>query len=308
MDFEKTNRNWTINFSEPKGEAGLLGPESVSWRVWKNPIVLNIGSIAAVLYQFAEPRVRDGVWENTVFETDPIGRGRRTAAAALAGVFAPASEARRIIEFITRMHGKVQGHTDKGVPYRALDSDLLDWVGATGVYLSLKAYEQFVAPVSAEEELEYFAEQAKIIEIYRSKNPILSVKDFEQMMYSLAPTFESSEIVNKYLSLISTVSPGRGVPQAVQQTMVKAAVSLLHPIIHESLELGTTYELTDSEREMIASIGYQRESEPDTHGIPAQASVRMGLPADFLWQTPSRQQELLKGLASYDRNASGVAE
>ena len=36
-----------IDFSRPVGEAALLSPESVSWRVFKNPLSLFIGGVTA---------------------------------------------------------------------------------------------------------------------------------------------------------------------------------------------------------------------------------------------------------------------
>ena len=62
-----------IDFSRPVGEAALLSPESVSWRVFKNPLSLFIGGVTAVIMELAEPRVRAGVWEHTTFRLDPIG-------------------------------------------------------------------------------------------------------------------------------------------------------------------------------------------------------------------------------------------
>ena len=67
-----------IDFSSPVGEAALLAPDSVQWRVYKNPIALGIGGIAAVLLEFAEPRIRSGVWDHSTYKADPIGRSRRT--------------------------------------------------------------------------------------------------------------------------------------------------------------------------------------------------------------------------------------
>jgi Uncharacterized protein conserved in bacteria len=50
-----------IDVSRPVGEAALLSPESVSWRVFKNPLSLFIGGVTAVIMELAEPRVRAGV-------------------------------------------------------------------------------------------------------------------------------------------------------------------------------------------------------------------------------------------------------
>ena len=55
-----------------------MSSDSVSWRVFKNPLSLFIGGVAAVIMELAEPRVRTGVWEHTTFRLDPIRRLRRT--------------------------------------------------------------------------------------------------------------------------------------------------------------------------------------------------------------------------------------
>ena len=53
----------STDFLRPAGEAALVSPDSVSWRVFKNPLSLFIGGVAAVIMELAEPRVRTGVWE-----------------------------------------------------------------------------------------------------------------------------------------------------------------------------------------------------------------------------------------------------
>src|SRR3990170_3795367 len=62
------------DFTAPLGEPSLTAPDSVSWRVFKNPVALLIGGIAAVILELAEPRVRTGVWEHTSFRERPLER------------------------------------------------------------------------------------------------------------------------------------------------------------------------------------------------------------------------------------------
>src|ERR1700743_126117 len=61
-----------IDFTKPAGEPALTSPDSVSWRVFKNPISLFIGGVTAVLMEFAEPKIRSGVWDHSTFKTDPL--------------------------------------------------------------------------------------------------------------------------------------------------------------------------------------------------------------------------------------------
>ena len=112
-----------IDFSRPVGEAALLSPESVSWRVFKNPLSLFIGGVTAVIMELAEPRVRAGVWEHTTFRLDPIRRLRRTGLAAMVTVYGARSAAEPMIARIRRMHEMVAGTTVSGEAYRANDSE-----------------------------------------------------------------------------------------------------------------------------------------------------------------------------------------
>jgi uncharacterized protein (DUF2236 family) len=57
--FEPVDRA-SLDFSQPVGEAALVSPDSVSWRVFKNPLSLFIGGVTAVIIELAEPRVRTG--------------------------------------------------------------------------------------------------------------------------------------------------------------------------------------------------------------------------------------------------------
>ena len=68
-----------FDYSQPAGAPAFLGPDSVAWRVYKNQIALGIGGVAAVLLEFADPRIRSGVWDHSIYKVDPIGRSERLA-------------------------------------------------------------------------------------------------------------------------------------------------------------------------------------------------------------------------------------
>ena len=139
----------TIDFSRPKGEEAYLAPDSIQWKVFKNPVALAVGGVAAVLLEFADARIRSGVWDHSIYKVDPIGRSQRTGMAAMVGVYGPKSVARQVIGGVNRMHAKVAGKTPAGEDYRALDPELLNWVSATAQYGFLTAYGRFVRRLSA---------------------------------------------------------------------------------------------------------------------------------------------------------------
>jgi uncharacterized protein (DUF2236 family) len=88
----------SVDFSRPYGEAALASADSVSWRVFKNPLSLFIGGVTAVIMELAEPRVRTGVWEHTTFRTNPIRRLRRTGLAAMVTVYGARGTADHLTE------------------------------------------------------------------------------------------------------------------------------------------------------------------------------------------------------------------
>ncbi len=158
----KRYMGWDIDFLSPPGESAYASPDSVQWRVYKNPVAPALGGVCAVLLEFADPRIRSGVWDHSVFPKDPLGRGQRTAMAAQIGVFGPRSAADQVIDRIGRLHARVAGETPGGRAYRASDPELANWVSATASYGFVMAYHRFVARLSAEEIDRFFADAVTV--------------------------------------------------------------------------------------------------------------------------------------------------
>ena len=218
-----------VNFSAPARAPAYYGPDSMHWRVFKNPVALGIGGICAVLLEFAEPRVRSGVWDHSTYKIDPIGRSQRTGVAAMASVYAPRETAQQMIAGITRMHQRVTGQTPAGQPYRAMDPELLNWVYATAGYGFLKAYDRFVRPLSAAEQARYWQEGDGIAALWGVTHTPQSEDDFLQMMDALAPGFEPHPINREFLEIVRTTTAAQGVPPFVRRAITRAAVALLPP-------------------------------------------------------------------------------
>lgn len=290
---------WKIDYATPAGAPALLGPDSVQWRIYKNPIALAIGGVAAVLLEFADARIRSGVWDHSTYKIDPIGRSKRTGVAAMVGVYGPQSAARRVIQGVGNMHAKVTGETPKGEAYRALDPELLDWVSATAAYGFLNAYDRFVARVSEADKTRFYAEGAPIARLYGVQHSLTSTADFMAMMERLAPRFEPHPIVEEFLGIIQSGQAAPNAPKFLHRALARAAVSLLPPLVREKLALGREYDLTLADRLALKIAGAIAERTPDLNGPPCQACVRLGLPADFLYRNRAAQARLLqeKGFA-----------
>jgi uncharacterized protein (DUF2236 family) len=190
----------SVDFLRPSGEAALVSPDSVSWRVFKNPLSLFIGGVSAVIMELAEPRVRAGIWEHTTFRVDPISRMRRTGLAAMVTVYGARRMAETMIARIRRMHDRIAGTTSRGIAYRANDPELLNWVQSIAAYGFLQAYHSYVRPLSGLERDRYYAEGILAASLYGASAPT-SEAALEMRFEAMANQLEHSEILFEFLAI-----------------------------------------------------------------------------------------------------------
>ena len=289
---------WKIDFRHPDGEPSLADPGSVHWRIYKNPIALAVGGVAAVLLEFADARIRSGVWDHSTYKVDPIGRSKRTGVAAMVGVYGPQSAARRVIQGVTNMHSRVNGETPKGEAYKALDPELLDWVSATAAYGFLNAYDRFVAPLSEAEKTRFYSEAGPVARLYGVQHSPTSSADFLAMMDKLVDRFEPHPIVGEFLAIIQSGQAAPGTPKMLHRALARASVSLLPPIVRQKLALGREYDLTTADRIALKLAGALADRIAIPGSPPSDASLRLGLPANFLYRGKAEQARLLAARAA----------
>ncbi|MBX3481647.1 MAG: DUF2236 domain-containing protein [Caulobacter sp.] len=285
---------WKIDYANPPGEAALVHPGSVAWRVYKNQVALGIGGVAAVLLEFADARIRSGVWDHSTYKADPIGRSRRTGIAAMVGVYGPARAARRVIQGVSNMHAQVGGKTPGGEAYQALDTELLDWVAATAGYGFLTAYDRFVTPLSEAEKTRFYQEGAAVGRLYGVRTPLRSSADFHAMMEKLAPRFEAHPIVDEFLAIITSGQAAPNVPKFLHRALARASVSLLPPVVRSALKLGREWDLSLADTLALKLAGRLADKVAPPDAPHRQACLRLGLPADFLYRKPEVQARLLR--------------
>jgi len=274
----------TVDFSRPTGEEAYLAPDSIQWKVFKNPVALAVGGVAAVLLEFADARIRSGVWDHSIYKVDPIGRSQRTGMVAMVGVYGPKSVARQVIGGVNRMHAKVAGKTPSGEDYRALDPELLNWVSATAQYGFLTAYDRFVRRLSAAEKDRFWHEGTAIAELYGVTEIPHSEADFQRMMERLLPRFEPHPINREFLEIIQSGRAAPSVPRFLHRSLARAAVSILPPAVRKRLELGREFDLTTRDRGLVKAIGRLPEHVKDRSSPAWQAAIRLGLPGDTAWK------------------------
>jgi uncharacterized protein (DUF2236 family) len=266
-----------FDFTQPVGEQALVPPDSVAWRVFKNPVALFVGGVTAVLLELAEPRVRTGVWEHTTFRTDPLTRMERTGMAAMVTVYAARSVAERMIADVVRLHERVRGVTPDGVPYHANDPELLTWVQATASFGFLEAYCRFVRPLDRRSRDQYYAEGREAAKLYGALDAPTSVAELEALFEAMRPKLERSPIVFEFLDILGRTPIFPRPLRGLQSLLIRAAVEITPDWAREILGLEASYGLRAGEERRVAALGRLADRVILPSSPPAQACRRVGV-------------------------------
>ena len=263
-----------FDFSQPAGEAALAPAGGIAWHVFANPVSLFVGGVTAVLLELAEPSVRSGVWDHSSFQSDPGLRLRRTGFAAMMTVYGPRSAAEKMIANVVRIHGHVQGVTPAGVPYRANDPRLLDWVQATATFGFTEAYHRYARTLSDAEKDAAFAEAESAARLYGATGAPRSWARWEASLAQIAPSLEGSSILADFLRIMGEAPILPAPMRPLQRLLVRAAVAIT-PEPVRSLPQLRGRGLRPGEATLVRALARGAALLPLGETPPAQAARRL---------------------------------
>jgi uncharacterized protein (DUF2236 family) len=139
---------------------GYFGPQSMTWRLYREPLFL-LGGVRALLLQVAHPAVADGVARFSNFQQDPYGRGYRTFEAMATIYFGTCAQADATAARLRRMHDGIRGTVNEEA-YYANQVHLLCWVLSTLTETTLQVYEWLPDDDLPADWREQFYEESKI--------------------------------------------------------------------------------------------------------------------------------------------------
>jgi uncharacterized protein (DUF2236 family) len=140
-------------------DPGLFGPDTVTWRVMHEPLLI-LGGGRALLMQAANPLVAQGAIDFSAYAEDPFGRLLRTIHWVTMVTYGTRAEAEAASDVVNRMHTRVAGalpatHATRRNParrrYSALDGELLRWVHASFVDTMLVTHDALVGGLTEAE-------------------------------------------------------------------------------------------------------------------------------------------------------------
>lgn len=273
-----------FDFSRPQGEPALAAPQSVSWRIFKNPVSLFVGGVAAVLLELAEPAVRTGVWEHSSFRDDPVRRLQRTGRAAMVTVYGGRSQAEAMIARVVKMHERVTGSTPSGEAYRANDPVLLTWVHATAGFGFAEAYHRFVRPLSPQQRDDVHREGLPAALLYGAVGAPADEAGRLALFESKRARLEASPIVFEFLSIMRE-APALPAPlKPMQRLLVRAAVEITPGWVRHRLGLTDAFGLRPWEVSLVRQVTGLSDRIMLRTSPAVQSCLRLGLPADYLYR------------------------
>ncbi|CAM3709655.1 oxygenase MpaB family protein [Pseudomonas wadenswilerensis] len=227
-----------LDLENPKGDPGLFGPGSISWRVHGDFPSMLIGGISALLLQLLHPLALAGVWDHSNFRQDLLGRLRRTSQFISGTTFGSTQDANWLIEKVRTIHLQVVGSAADGRPYAASDPDLLTWVHVAEVSSFLAAHMRYRNPhLPIADQDAYYAEIALIAERLGARNVPRSRQQIADYLQAMRPQLicdtRSHEVVQV---LLDAPAPSR-LAQPVGALMLRAGIDLLPEWASTMLEL-----------------------------------------------------------------------
>src|SRR2546423_7161309 len=217
-----------------KEDPGLFGRASVIGRVTRESAVALAGT-AAILMQFAHPKVAAGVRDHSRYQVDPVGRLRRTLDLTMAIVFGRRQAAMEAVRAINSRHRGV-----RGPGHSAMDPDLFLCVHATLVYAAIRGYRALVGPLSAADADRYYQDTKEIgvlLGIPREMYPA-RVEAFDAYLHRMIDGDVLAVSAGAPQMARAGLRPGfRGVPQLAFAPLTVLTAGLLPPALRTGYAL-----------------------------------------------------------------------
>ena len=196
-------------YGGPPGDPGLAGgPGSISWEINGDLASVSAAGSAAIIMEVLHPSVMAGVYEQSTYRTQPLRRARNTLGYVLRTTFGNTEAATDVIERVKKVHGRVNGTRPDGVPYRALDPELIAWVHTCIPWAVMTAYDRYRRPLSEAEKDRYLREQAPIGRMGGADWVPETSRQLDDYVESMRPLMAMTEQTREFIGFLAGDSDG----------------------------------------------------------------------------------------------------
>lgn len=253
------------------GDPGLLGPDSVSWRVIGDASAL-VGGIRALVVQTCHPEVVAGVEQHSRYREDPLGRLTRTSFYVTQTTFGAMPEVEEAVAMARRAHRPVHGTSARGKTYRAGNPTLAAWVHNVLTDSFLTAYRRFgAARLSTADADRFVAEQARI-------GALLGAKPLPDTAAALSTWVNQHPALAHTDDLESAIQFLRDPPLALgvkigYRLLFEAAVATLQPRVADLVDLRPKVGALEVGRATVAGLRLALGTSPALTAARARVSA-----------------------------------
>lgn len=254
------------------GDPGLLGPDSVSWRVIGDASVF-VGGIRALLVQTAHPEVVAGVEQHSRYRRDPLGRLSRTAAYVTETTYGALPEVDAAVAAVRRAHAPVRGRSERGLPYRAAHPEMAAWVHNVLTDSFLVAYQTYGPRLLTDEEADRFVEEQTRIGALLGAAPLPATAGALRRWIDEHPSLARTPSQERSIAFLR--DPPLPLPVKVgYRLLLTAAAATLPPTLHHLPGLAPPPGAEALGRRSLGLLRWALGSSPSWH----LALVRCGAP------------------------------
>ena len=260
-----------------RGDPGLLGPDSVSWRVIGDAAAF-VGGIRALVVQTAHPEVVAGVEDHSRYRNDPFGRLNRTSVYVTETTYGALPEVRAAVAAVRTAHQPVRGRSARDRPYSAGTPQMAAWVHNVLTDSFLAAYQTYgPQPLTTSEADRFVAEQA-VIGALLDASPLPETAHELSIWVAENPALAGSEGQVNALSFLQDPPLPLGV-KIGYRPLFNAAVPTMQPAIRAVIGIEPARGSEQVGRSTVRALRWALGSSPSWHLalVRSGASVPPGL-------------------------------
>jgi uncharacterized protein (DUF2236 family) len=255
-----------------RGDPGLLGPDSVSWRVIGDAAAF-VGGIRALLIQTAHPEVAAGVEQHSRYRDDPLGRLNRTSVYVTETTYGAIPEIEAAVRAVRTAHQPVRGMSDRDKPYSASNPEMAAWVHNVLTDSFLVAFQTFGPKPLTVDEADRFVEEQTRIGALLGASPLPSTAAGLSRWVSEHPELAGSKSQKHAIEFLRRPP----LPLSVQlgyRPLFNAAATTLPPSVSRVIGLAPKARNASIGQVAVNSLRWALGSSPSWH----LALVRAGAP------------------------------
>lgn len=211
-------------FGGTPGDPGLVGPDSISWEVNSDLAVVAQAGLPAIVLEILHPSVVAGVQDLSNYRQDPFQRARATLGYVLTTTFGNTTAATAVIERVKHVHSFVTGTRPDGVPYRALDPELIAWVHTCIPWMIMRTFEQVNRPLSREERDRYLTEQALIGRMSGTDWVPTTAAELDEYVADMRPKLSVNAQTREFIDFLLTSPFFPDLPDVLDRQLHRLAV------------------------------------------------------------------------------------